>query len=280
MEVAERIRAEGARLTAAERRVATTILESPQLVAFGTVADLARTAEVGAASVVRLANKLGFDGYSELQHCIQGELSAQLRPAAERIHDTSNRSVAAHAETELANVRATLGAVGDDALTALVERLADVGRPVLVVSGEATAGVGRLFADQLAQLRASVECVQGSEVAVRRSIALAHPDATAVVIDLRRYERWVLEAHEEIAARSIWSAVLTDGVLSPLAQRADAAFLVTAGSVGPFDSHVGTLAVLNLITNSVADALRVTAADRLGAIEAAWRDAGALTDGA
>ncbi|MEQ9161956.1 MAG: hypothetical protein RLN74_04560, partial [Ilumatobacter fluminis] len=92
MEVAERIRAEGARLTAAERRVATTILASPQLVAFGTVADLARTAEVGAASVVRLANKLGFDGYSELQHCIQGELSAQLRPAAERIHDSSNQS--------------------------------------------------------------------------------------------------------------------------------------------------------------------------------------------
>ncbi len=280
MEVAERIRAEGARLTAAERRVATTILASPQLVAFGTVADLARTAEVGAASVVRLANKLGFDGYSELQHCIQGELSAQLRPAAERIHDSSNQSVAAHAEAELANVRATLGAVGDEALTALVERLADPDRPVLIVSGEATAGVGRLFAEQLDQLRGGVDCVQGSEVAVRRSIALADQRSTALVIDLRRYERWVLDAHAALADRSIWSAVLTDGVLSPLAQRADATFIVTAGSVGPFDSHVGTLAVLNLITNSVADALRVTAADRLGAIEAAWGDAGALTDGA
>lgn len=280
MEVAERIRAEGARLTAAERRVATTILESPQLVAFGTVADLARTAEVGAASVVRLANKLGFDGYSELQHCIQGELSAQLRPAAERIRDSSNQSVAAHAEAELANVRATLGAVGDEALTALVGRLADPERPVLIVSGEATGGVGRLFADQLAQLRGGVECVRGSEVAVRRAIALSDERSTALVIDLRRYERWVLDAHAALADRSIWSAVLTDGVLSPLAQRADATFIVTAGSVGPFDSHVGTLAVLNLITNSVADALRVTAADRLGAIEAAWRDAGALTDGA
>ena len=280
MEVAERIRAEGSRLTAAERRVATAILESPQLVAFGTVADLARTAEVGAASVVRLANKLGFDGYSELQQSIQGDLSAQLRPAAERIHDTKNQSVAAHAESELSNVRATLGAVGDDALTALVERLADAGRPVIVLSGEATAGVGRLFADQLDQLRGGVTCLRGSEVSVRRAVALADPGATAVVIDLRRYERWVLEAHAALADRSIWSAVLTDGVLSPLAQRADAAFLVTAGSVGPFDSHVGTLAVLNLITNSVAEALRVTAADRLGAIESAWRDAGALTDGA
>ncbi|MEZ5297794.1 MAG: hypothetical protein R2697_16400 [Ilumatobacteraceae bacterium] len=61
---------------------------------------------------------------------------------------------------------------------------------------------------------------------------------------------------------------------------ADVTFLVTASSIGPFDSHVGTLAVLDLITNSVADALRATAADRLGAIESAWGDAGALTDGA
>ena len=73
--------------------------------------------------------------------------------------------------------------------------------------------------------------------------------------------------------------MLTDGVLSPLAQRADSTFVVTAGSVGPFDSHVGTLAVLNLITNSVADALRASAADRLEAIESAWGVAGALTDG-
>ena len=279
MDVAERIRAEGARLTAAERRVAATVLESPQLVAFGTVADLARTAEVGAASVVRLANKLGFDGYSELQHCIQGELSAQLRPAAERIHDSSSQSVAAHAEVELANVRSTLAAVGDDALVVLVERLADVDRPVLILSGEATAGVARLFVDQLSQLRRDVECVQGSEVAVRRTIALADPTSTAVVIDLRRYERWVLLAHAALADRGVWSAVLTDGVLSPLAQRADSTFVVTAGSVGPFDSHVGTLAVLNLITNSVADALRASAADRLEAIESAWGVAGALTDG-
>ena len=280
MEVAERIRAEGARLTVAERRVATAVLDAPQLVAFGTVADLARSAQVGAASVVRLANKLGFDGYSELQQAIQGELSAQLRPAAERIHDSSNQSITAHDAAKLANVRATLSAVGDTALTSLVERLADVARPVLVVSGDATAGVGRLFADQMGQLRPGVEVVQGSEVAVRRAVALADPESTAVVIDLRRYERWVLDAHAAIDERGIWSVALTDGVLSPLAQRADVTFLVTAGSIGPFDSHVGTLAVLDLITNSVADALRATAADRLGAIESAWGDAGALTDGA
>ena len=67
MEVAERIRVHSTSLTAAERRVAEAILRSPQSVGFGTVADLADAAKVGAASVVRLASKLGFDGYSDLQ---------------------------------------------------------------------------------------------------------------------------------------------------------------------------------------------------------------------
>lgn len=279
MDVAERIRAEGPRLTAAERRVATAILESPQLVGFGTVADLARTAEVGAASVVRLANKLGFDGFSELQQSIQADLSAQLRPAAERIHEETSASVAAHAQAELVNVRSSLAAVGDAALAELVGRLADLDRPVLVVSGDASAGVCRQFVGQLAQLRPGVAMVEGNDVAVDRQLALAAPSSTAILVDLRRYERWVLDTHARIHAKGIWSAGLTDSVLSPIAQRADATFLVTAGAVGPFDSHVGTLAVLNLITTTVATALRSTAADRLDAIEAAWTSTGALTDG-
>ena len=38
------------------------MLAIPQVVGFGTVADLADAADAGAATVVRLANKLGYDG--------------------------------------------------------------------------------------------------------------------------------------------------------------------------------------------------------------------------
>jgi DNA-binding MurR/RpiR family transcriptional regulator len=279
MSVAERIRSAGATLTAAERRVAAVIVEAPQEVGFGTVADLARRADVGAASVVRLANKLGFDGYSDLQQSIQTELSAQLRPAAERIRDDTAASVAAHATTELDNVRASLAAVTDTELDELVGRLADLDRPVLIVSGDASAGVAAQFAAQLCQLRPDVTALQGSAVAVGRQIALADPSSTAIVIDLRRYERWVLDTHAALADRGVWSAGITDSVLSPIAQVADATFPVTAAAVGPFDSHLGTHAVLNLVSARVAATLRVSAADRLAAIEGVWSDTGALTDG-
>src|SRR4029077_3711719 len=57
MEVEQRVRDAGPQLTTAERRVAEVVLARPQLVGFGTVADLAEAASAGAATVVRLAAK-------------------------------------------------------------------------------------------------------------------------------------------------------------------------------------------------------------------------------
>jgi DNA-binding MurR/RpiR family transcriptional regulator len=280
MEIAERIRLHSPTLTSAERRVAEAILAAPQAVGFGTVADLAKAAHVGAASVVRLATKLGFEGYSDLQHCVQRDLTRQLGPAAERIHDAVPGSLADHAAAELANVRTTLEGADDRSLTELVGRLSDLARPVAIISGEASAGVANQFAGQLHQVRAGVSVIGGSDVSVRRDLALLDPAATVVVIDLRRYERWVLDAHRELHERGVWSAGLTDSVLSPIASIAAVTFLVAAGSIGPFDSHVGTLALLNLIALDVATALRQSATERLGMVEAAWSRHASLTDGA
>lgn len=277
MDVAERIRTHGDELTAAERRVAAAILEAPQAVGFGTVADLARAAEVGAASVVRLAAKLGFDGYSALQESIQRDLTQQLRPAAERIREDLADDRAQHLAAELGNVRATLDGVDDEAIEAIVARLADLDRPVAVLSGEASTGVALQFVHHLAQLRDGVTMLGGSDVAVRRDIAVLPVNATVIVIDLRRYERWLLEAHAAIHERGIWSVGLTDSLLSPIATKSAATIVVSAGAVGPFDSHVGTLALLDLLANGVAAELRDTAADRLAAIEAGWAASRALT---
>lgn len=277
MEVAERIRRRAGSLTAAERRVAEAVLAAPQAVGFGTVADLARAADVGAASVVRLAAKLGFDGYTDLQQCIQQDLTQQLRPAAERIRETQGAR-SDDGDLDLTNVRATIESADALDRAAAVERIADTARPVLIVSGEASMGVANQFAGQLHQLRGGVSVLAGSDVVVRRDLALVSAEATAIVIDLRRYERWVLDAHETLHRRGVWSVGLTDSMLSPIAARADITFLISAASSGPFDSHVGTLALLNLLASGAASALRSTATERLSTIESAWTQHQILTE--
>jgi DNA-binding MurR/RpiR family transcriptional regulator len=280
MQVAERITESGTNLTPAERRVADVVLQRPQLVAFGTVAELASEAGSGAATVVRLAAKLGFDGFTSLQDAVQAELAHRLRPAAERIRqpvapDVVGRTMA----TELDNVQSTLEQADREAFGRAVAALSSRTARVAVLSGEASAGIAHQAVGELSLLREGVELVVGTEVAVVRAIALLGPGDACLVIDLRRYDRWVLEAARLAGERGVTLIALTDSALSPLALEADASFTVVAASAGPFDSHVATLALLNAIVAAVADRLRTSATDRLDRIEAAWRSAGALIDG-
>lgn len=278
MEVVDRIRQSGSELTAAERRVAEVVLARPQLVGFGTVADLAEAAMAGAATVVRLAAKLGYDGFSTLQASVQADLARQLRPAAERIQEVGGDApIARHRTTELSNVQATLDAVDPATLDAVVDLLSDTAREVYVLSGDAERGIASQFAYEFATLRCDVRLLGGSDVLVRRDLALSRPGGTVVVVDLRRYERWVLDAVE--AAREVDHAIvaLTDGHLSPLAMAAKHAFVVSAASVSPFDSHVGTLALLDLLLASCAERLRESAAERLVRIESLWAAGDSLT---
>jgi len=279
MEVTGRITNAGPQLTAAERRVAQVVLERPQLVAFGTVADLATQAKAGAATVVRLAGKLGFDGFSALQSSVQNDLSRQLRPAVERIRELSeHQPVERHRAIAMSNVASTLDSVGRSDMDKVVALLSDLSHPVLVLPGDAEFGVAHQFVHDLNALRAGVHIVKGNDVAVRRQLATSPPASTLIVIDLRRYERWLLDAVTMSQSLGHTIVALSDGPLSPLAMASNHSFTLAAQSASPFDSHIGTLALLELLVAAVAERLRDSAAPRLERVEAAWAAAGSLTD--
>ena len=125
--VVERIRTSAGVMTPAERKVADAVVADPQLVAFGTVAEVARRAGVSGASVVRLASRLGYEGYVELQEAVQGELADRLRPAVERIRQVRPGDVLGRAlDTSLQSVRSTLEAVDPATFDDAVKLLADV----------------------------------------------------------------------------------------------------------------------------------------------------------
>ena len=280
LEVAERIAAAGAQLTGAERRVAQAVLEHPHLVAFGTVADLATEAGAGAATVVRLAAKLGFDGFSALQASVQDDLSQQLRPAAERIRELADRPhVERHREIAVTNVTETLDNLSRQGFEDVVGLLSELRRPVLVLAGEAEHGVAVQFVHDLGALRDGVSAVTGNDVAVRRQLALSAPPSTLFVIDLRRYEQWLLDAVAFAGKLGYSIIACTDGPLSPLAMSAEHTFRLAARSASPFDSQVGTLALLELVVAAVAERLRDSATARLEQVESAWASGRSLTDG-
>ena len=134
------------------------------------------------------------------------------------------------------------------------------------------------FVGDLVALRPSVMLVDGNDVAVRRTVALMEESDVLVTIDLRRYDRWLVDAARTAAKAGVWTVSIADSVLSPVAARAQRTLVVTAAGAGPFDSHVGTLALMNVLVAGAALRLRGVAADRLDRAEAAWSMANSLSE--
>ena len=281
MDVATRIAEHRDLLSPAERRVADVVLGDPQLVAFGTVAAVADRAGTSGASVVRLANRIGLDGFSELQSGIQDELARRLGRAAERIRQPGPPDIVGRAlATEVDNVVRTFERVERPAFERAIGLLAGHGRGrVYVCVADASSGVMEQCAAELGMLRDGVVVLTGGDVAVGRLSSSAGQGDVALVLDLPRYDRTVLEAARRLGRANVALVVLTDRALSPLTQHASVVFLVEGSGVGPFDSYVGALALLNALVAGVADRLRATATERLDRVEAAWRANDALTDG-
>lgn len=265
------------RLTSTERKIAEVLAAEPQTVAFGTVAEVARRAGSSGPSVVRLAVKLGYGGFVDLQADVQSELASQLGPARDRIRQRPPSDLLARVEAaELDNVSSTLHTINPAGLDGAVSRLADRRHRLWVLAGEVTSPVGAVLASHVGQLREGVNLIPSSEVRAGRLLAGLEEEDTFVVIDIRRYERSVVSITRWAKERGARIIAITDSPLSPLAPGALHTFFISARGIGPFDSLTGAMALANLLVSAVAARLRQSAPERLDAIEGAWRATGAL----
>jgi DNA-binding MurR/RpiR family transcriptional regulator len=277
--VADRVSEAAPRFTAAERRVAEVVLDDPKIVAFGTVAQLAARSATSGPTVLRFAAKLGYGGFIDLQAAVQEDIADQLRPATQRIRERASGDAIGRAlVADLENVRRTLESLDPVDFGAAVALVADRRRRVWVLASELSGVGGRLLAQELDLLRDDVEVLDGSPPRVSRRLVAVNGADVLVVFDLRRYERWLLDAARRAHERGAVVVAVSDDPLSPLATIATHHFVVHARGVGPFDSATGGVAFVHAFIAAVALRLRRSATGRLDEVEASWLAGGDLID--
>jgi len=280
MAVRDQLEARRDSLTPSERRVASVVLDDPEAIAFGTVAALAKRAGTGGATVVRLAERLGYEGFTGLQAAVREDLAGRLRLASERIRrpevhdDLARRAMAVEAE----NLASTFEHLDRLALRHSIDALGVRRARVVVLPGGASVGVARQLCDELTLLRPGVALVTGSPVSVAARTADLRDGDVIIAIDLRRYDHALLDSVATAAESGTTIVAITDSVLSPLAALADATLIAAVEGAGPFDSHLGVLAIGNALVTGVAARLRQSATQRIDGIEAAWRAIDAVVD--
>ena len=255
-------------LTPTERRIAEAVLAEPTLLAFGTVSDLANRVGTSRPSIVRFANKLGFQGYTLLQKHVRSGLSQQLPRPSERIRQDD---VTAPPVRDLINggISSVLDAFEDGRVAELAEPVVRAEK-VWILSGETSQAGAHALYSGLSMVRPRVRTLE--EHSFGTDLSDAGPQDVAVVFDFFRYRRQVITATRVFANAGVSIVAITDSPLSPLVELADTWCQIEVPAIGPFDSSAPIVVLCELLVARVAQELKDDAKNRIDRIEALWED--------
>ena len=259
-------------LTPTERRIAEAVLAEPTLLAFGTVSDLANRVGTSRPSIVRFANKLGFQGYTLLQKHVRSGLSQQLPRPSERIRQDD---VSAPPVRDLINggISSVLDAFEDGRIAELAEPVVRAEK-VWILSGETSQAGAHALYSGLSMVRPRVRALEEHSFAT--DLSDAGPQDVAVVFDFFRYRRQVITATRVFANAGVSIVAITDSPLSPLVELADTWCQIEVPAIGPFDSSAPIVVLCELLVARVAQQLKDDAKNRIDRIEALWEDTAAF----
>jgi DNA-binding MurR/RpiR family transcriptional regulator len=144
MSLHERMAGLGARLTAADRKIAATLRADPRHSAFLSANALAQRAGVDPASAVRFARKLGFDGYPALRASLQQELFGASEAAGRMRRIGSGAVLQTFVEAEIDALRRMLEQVRDADIRSAARAVARASGIFMFALGHAGALAGLL----------------------------------------------------------------------------------------------------------------------------------------
>jgi DNA-binding MurR/RpiR family transcriptional regulator len=270
--VAELVRQRLNGLSPAERKLARVLLASYPIAGLESVARFAERAHVSPPTVTRFITKLGFRGYPEFQETLRHEVQARLSSPLTRYRDDQPKretdSVLSDAlEVASNNLKGTYDVLSHRDVNEAVDLLADVRHRVLVLGGRVSAPLARYLAGQLHLLRPGVGLVDAERSTPAQQLIDMRKGDVLVVFDYRRYQADTIESARVASAQSCNVILFTDPWLSPASAFARQVIVTSVYTIGPFDSLVGAMAVVEGMVAAVLSRLGPRAQARMETLE-------------
>jgi DNA-binding MurR/RpiR family transcriptional regulator len=257
-----------------EKDVAREVLRDYPISALTTVAGLAERSGVSTATVLRLVQRLGLDGYSAFQDAVKTDLDRLLHSPSDRLTalretgDTDRPFLRRMLERSAGNLTGGYDPVMEADFRQIVDLIADPKRRIYCVGGRYAHHIVGLLADYLGVLRDGVRMVAGQPDAWSRHLLEIDGRSVVVVADIRRYQRTVQRFAALASARGARVVVLSDPWAEPADFAADHLIRLPTASPSLMDSYAALLVFAEAIVGALAERLGPALQDRLAACEA------------
>jgi DNA-binding MurR/RpiR family transcriptional regulator len=236
-------------LTPSEEKIVQVLLADYPTAGLGTAAALARRAGVSDPTVVRLAMKLGFQGYPDFQSKLLAEVEARLHSPLLMLETKRHGGAVDEDSATAAYLRSVISGLEKAMVTtpaAIYDRSAklvmDGKSGITLIGGRFSRHLAGMLAGYLSQLRPDV-----------RDLGVLSPQAfdllidmdrrdVLVVFDYRRYQSDVVDYCRQAAARGVRIVLFTDPWLSPISEIAEVTVTSPIEAASPYDTLAPALA--------------------------------------
>ncbi len=229
-------------------QVADFALDNPDEMAFGTVAAVADLAGVQPSTLVRFAQALGYEGFSDLQTVFRALLRNRWPDYEDRLKALSPGSgatpaalLAGFCESAALSLARLQERVSGEALERAVDVLAGADT-VYILGQRRTFAVAAYLAYAFAKLRIRSVLVDNVGSLGPDQVAFARPEDALLAVSFAPYTPSTVEIAGRLAG-SLPVVAITDSPFSPLVGTARAWLEVAEADFGDFRAVSGTFAL-------------------------------------
>lgn len=242
-------------LTKSGKKLAEFILDNPEDSAFMSSTKLGEMVNVSEATVIRFATELGCAGFPALQDILQNYLKERIKPS-ERLKKYTKIGEKTHIYAEIfrattENLHITQENVHPEILDEIVNKIT-IAKKIYIAGFRRSFSVAYLLNYNLGSILPNTVLVDANYGLVFDRTIEMKKDDVCIGISFPRYATQTYQIVQYAKRKGCTTIVITDSVISPIAQVAD--YVLTAKYEIPsfFHSNICALTLIDCIVAGVS----------------------------
>ncbi|MBO7196923.1 MAG: MurR/RpiR family transcriptional regulator [Clostridia bacterium] len=273
-DISERIKAIYSTLSKGQKKIANAVLQNYDKVAYLTAAKLGELVGVSESTVVRFADELGFEGYSQFQLAVQELVRIKLTPN-QRIEITKQRIGHADVidkamESDIDKIKYTLEHLDRAAFSKAVDYILN-SKNIYITGARSSEPIARLLSYNLSLIFDNVKLVvPTSSAEVFEQMYSVGEEDVVIAFSFPRYSSKMVNGIRFARQKNAKVIVFTDSDVSPIAEFAHCLLIAQSDMASFMDSLVAPLSIINAIVIEITARREREITERFDALEKLW----------
>ena len=239
------------RMSKSHKAIASYICEHYDQAVFMTAAKLGETLEISESTVVRFADRIGYEGYPEfqkaLEECVKGKLNNIQKMDAKYGRSTQSEVLTSVLTADIEKIQHTIDNLDPAAFELAVNTILEA-KTVYIMGLRSNEPLAEFLHFYLNMVRGGVVLLKTTSVSETfEQMIRIHEKDCFIGISFPRYSMRTLKAMEFANDRNAKVIAITDSTHSPMSLYSSCNLLARSDMVSIVDSLVAPLSVINAL---------------------------------